>query len=78
MWPKDPFTRSSSLSQVLSEQFSKHIEFEYHDGRVGDIFASSDVSDSVLNMFKGVLSMLQVNIKKSQNVYDMQEVGVCF
>ncbi|KAJ1171299.1 hypothetical protein NDU88_003162 [Pleurodeles waltl] len=74
IWPKDPFTRSSKLTQALAAQLSKPVKFEYSHGRVGAMYAPETVSETVLNIYRGIVNMLQVTIKKTQNVYDLQEI----
>eukprot|EP00079_Xenopus_tropicalis_P020195 XP_012810850.1 PREDICTED: vitellogenin-A2-like [Xenopus tropicalis] len=76
VWPKDPFTRSSKLTQALADQLTKPARFEYSYGRVGDIFVPDDVSDTAVNIYRGILNLLQLTLKKSQNVYDLQESSV--
>nr|CCG55374.1 VtgABIII protein [Latimeria menadoensis] len=75
-WPQDAFIKASKLTQALAVELTKPITFEYSSGRVGNIYAPEDVSDAALNIHRGVLNMLQINIKKTQNIYDLQEVGV--
>ncbi|XP_053549223.1 vitellogenin-A2 [Bombina bombina] len=80
VWPKDPFTLSTKLTKIIADQLTKPVKFEYHNGRVGNIYASDDVSDTVVNIYRGILNLFQMTIKKTQNVYDLQESsigGVC-
>ncbi|MGH0139050.1 UNVERIFIED_CONTAM: hypothetical protein FKN15_070977 [Acipenser sinensis] len=76
IWPKDPFRPAEKLSQALASQLQKPIKFEYSNGRVGNIYCPAEVSETVINIQRGILNMLQINIKKTQNVYELQENGV--
>ncbi|XP_063263462.1 vitellogenin-2-like [Prinia subflava] len=75
-WPTDPFTPSSKLSETISACLSQPFKFEYTEGRVGSIFAPEDCPVLCTNLVRGVLNMLQITIKKSQNVYELQEAGI--
>ncbi|XP_068808764.1 vitellogenin-2-like isoform X2 [Struthio camelus] len=76
IWPKDPFTRSSKITQTVSSCFTRPFKFEYNSGRVGNIYAPEDCSDMCINLVRGMLNMMQITIKKSQNVYELQEAGI--
>ncbi|KAJ1171302.1 hypothetical protein NDU88_003165 [Pleurodeles waltl] len=76
IWPKDLFTRSSKLTQALAAQLSIPVKFEYNHGQVGAIYASDDVSETILNIHRGILNLLQVTIKNKHTVYDLQEEGI--
>ncbi|NXN12818.1 VIT2 protein, partial [Indicator maculatus] len=75
-WPTDPFTPSSRLTQTISACFSQAFKFEYTEGRVGSIFAPEDCPILCTNLVRGILNMMQITIKKSQNVYELQEAGI--
>lgn len=48
--------------------------FEYVSGHIGDIRASAAVSDTVLNIVRGILGFFQVTLKTTQRVYELEEV----
>ncbi|NWS24141.1 VIT2 protein, partial [Polioptila caerulea] len=76
LWPTESFTPSSRLSETIAACLSQPFKFEYTEGRVGSIFAPEDCPILCTNLVRGVLNMLQITIKKSQNVYELQEAGI--
>ncbi|NXR99974.1 VIT2 protein, partial [Oxylabes madagascariensis] len=74
--PTDPFIPSSRLSETIAACLSQPFKFEYTEGRVGSIFAPEDCPILCTNLVRGILNMLQITIKKSQNVYELQEAGI--
>ncbi|XP_050757162.1 vitellogenin-2-like [Gymnogyps californianus] len=75
-WPTDTFTPSSRLTETITACFSQAFKFEYTEGRVGSIFAPEDCPILCTNLVRGILNMIQITIKKSQNVYELQEAGI--
>ncbi|KAM9280688.1 vitellogenin-2-like [Cariama cristata] len=75
-WPTDPFTLSSKLTETIAACFSQAFTFEYTAGRVGSIFTPKDCPILCTNLVRGILNVLQITIKKSQNVYELQEDGI--
>ncbi|OPJ77395.1 hypothetical protein AV530_007724 [Patagioenas fasciata monilis] len=76
IWPRDPFTRSSKISQIVSSCFTRPFKFEYNTGRIGNIYGPEDCPNMCINIVRGILNMMQITIKKSQNVYELQEAGI--
>uniref|UniRef100_A0A663MDP9 Uncharacterized protein n=1 Tax=Athene cunicularia TaxID=194338 RepID=A0A663MDP9_ATHCN len=75
-WPMDPFTPSVRLTETITACFSQAFKFEYTEGKVGNIFAPEDCPILCTNLVRGILNMMQITIKKSQNVYELQEAGI--
>ncbi|XP_062353542.1 vitellogenin-1-like [Cinclus cinclus] len=76
VWPTSSFSRSLKLTQVLTGQLSNPIKFEYSNGHVGNIMAPDSVSDDGLNIYRGIINVLELSIKKMQNSYSLQEAGI--
>lgn len=74
IWPKDPFIPAPKLISALAPQLISPIRFEYVSGVVGRILAPAGVSTMVLNIYRGILNVLQLNIKQTHNIYELQEV----
>uniref|UniRef100_A0A3Q4BUY5 Uncharacterized protein n=1 Tax=Mola mola TaxID=94237 RepID=A0A3Q4BUY5_MOLML len=73
--PKEPFIPAPRLTSALAVQLMTPIKFEYTNGVVGKMFAPEGISTMVLNIYRGILNVLQLNIKQTHNIYEMQEPG---
>lgn len=63
---------------MLTGQLSNPIKFVYSSGHVGTLIAPDSVSDDSLNIYRGVLNVLELSIKKMQHSYTLQEVSFLF
>ncbi|XP_058256178.1 vitellogenin-like [Hemibagrus wyckioides] len=75
IWPQDAFKPATKLTSALNAQLVIPIKYEYANGVVGKIFAPARVSATVLNLHRGILNILQLNLKNTQNVYELHEAG---
>ncbi|KAL2090106.1 hypothetical protein ACEWY4_014794 [Coilia grayii] len=73
---KNTFAASPKLTQRIAAQLSKPLMFEYVKGRVVDIQAPTGVSETVINIVRGILGFLQVTVKTTQKVYELEELSI--
>uniref|UniRef100_H3C2Y7 Vitellogenin 3, phosvitinless n=1 Tax=Tetraodon nigroviridis TaxID=99883 RepID=H3C2Y7_TETNG len=73
---KANFVASPKLAQRLAAQFAKPFMFNYVGGHVSNIHASSGVSDTVVNIVRGILSFFHMTVKTTQRIYELEEVGI--
>ncbi|XP_060629823.2 vitellogenin-2-like [Anolis sagrei] len=81
IWSRDSFTKASKATEILQQCFAQVFKFEYRRGHVGNIYAPKDVGTMCVNIIKGILNLMQITIKESMDVYELQEPGVggtCF
>lgn len=72
---KNNFVASPKLAQRLATQIAKPFMFDYVSGHVSNIHASSGVSDTVVNIVRGILSFFHVTIKATQRIYELEEAS---
>uniref|UniRef100_A0A3B3QFP2 Vitellogenin 3, phosvitinless n=1 Tax=Paramormyrops kingsleyae TaxID=1676925 RepID=A0A3B3QFP2_9TELE len=73
---KSSFVTSPKLTQRVAAELTQPVMFEYVRGQVGDLQAPVEVSHSVLNIVRGILGFLQVTVKTTQNIYELEELGI--
>lgn len=71
---KDGFASAPRVAQRIAAQLAKPFAFEFAAGHVGDIRAAADVSDTVVNIVRGILDFLVLTVKTTQSVYELEEV----
>ncbi|KAE8294103.1 Vitellogenin [Larimichthys crocea] len=73
---KNDFNASPKLSQRIAAQLIKPFMFDYTSGHISAIHASPEVSDTVVNIVRGILGFFQVTVKTTQRIYELVEVGI--
>nr|UPC69857.1 vitellogenin C [Opsariichthys bidens] len=73
---KSDFSSSQKLTKRLSAEFRQPIVFEFSKGQITDIRTVPGVSNSVVNIVRGVLGFLQVTVKTTQSFYELVELGI--
>ncbi|KAM3620307.1 uncharacterized protein V6R79_021373 [Siganus canaliculatus] len=73
---KNSFNASPKLTQRISAQLVKPFVFNYSSGHISDIRASAEISDTVVNIVRGILGFFQVTVKTTQRFYELEEVGI--
>ncbi|XP_029534705.1 vitellogenin 3, phosvitinless [Oncorhynchus nerka] len=73
---KNAFEASPKLTKRIAAELSKPFMFEYAKGRVGDIRTSAEISDTIVNIVRGILGFFQVTVKTTQRVYELEELGI--
>uniref|UniRef100_A0A3Q3K2X2 Vitellogenin domain-containing protein n=1 Tax=Monopterus albus TaxID=43700 RepID=A0A3Q3K2X2_MONAL len=73
---KNDFTAAPKLTERIAAQLAKPFMFDYVGGHVGDIRTSAEVSDTVVNLVRGMLSFFQVTVKTTQKIYELEELGI--
>ncbi|XP_068563229.1 vitellogenin 3, phosvitinless [Cebidichthys violaceus] len=73
---RNRFNASPKLTQRIASQLSKPFVFDYVSGHVSNIRTSIEISDTIVNMVRGMLGMFQVTVKTTQRIYELEEAGI--
>uniref|UniRef100_A0A669BIY9 Vitellogenin 3, phosvitinless n=1 Tax=Oreochromis niloticus TaxID=8128 RepID=A0A669BIY9_ORENI len=73
---KSDFNQSPKLTQRLAAQLAKPFKFEHSNGHVRQIQAAPDVSETTVNIVRGILSFFHATVKTSPTVYELEEAGI--
>ncbi|KAI4904260.1 hypothetical protein NFI96_031791, partial [Prochilodus magdalenae] len=69
------FKAAPNLTKRLANELNRPFTFEYSKGQVGDIKMASEVSNTVVNIVRGIVGFLHVTVKTTQRVYELNEVS---
>ncbi|XP_029285316.1 LOW QUALITY PROTEIN: vitellogenin 3, phosvitinless [Cottoperca gobio] len=73
---KNSFNASLKLTQRIAAQLVKPFMFDYISGHVGDIRTSAEISDTIVNIVRGILGLFQLTVKTTQTIYELEEAGI--
>ncbi|XP_057697303.1 vitellogenin 3, phosvitinless [Corythoichthys intestinalis] len=73
---KNSFIAVPKLTQRIAAQLVKPFMFDFAAGHVGNIHASAEVSDTVVNIIRGILSFFHITVKTTQRFYELEEAGI--
>uniref|UniRef100_UPI0012FE7F31 LIPOVITELLIN (LV-1N, LV-1C) n=1 Tax=Ichthyomyzon unicuspis TaxID=30308 RepID=UPI0012FE7F31 len=75
-WPSDSFYPLTGGYDHFIQQLEVPVRFDYSAGRIGDIYAPPQVTDTAVNIVRGILNLFQLSLKKNQQTFELQETGV--
>uniref|UniRef100_A0A3P9I5U6 Vitellogenin domain-containing protein n=1 Tax=Oryzias latipes TaxID=8090 RepID=A0A3P9I5U6_ORYLA len=75
IWPNDHAEPVVNIPETLAPEFEIPIKFESRNGAVGKIYVPEALSDLLLKIYRGFLSILHLTVKK-KHVYDLKEAGI--
>ncbi|XP_037554173.1 vitellogenin 3, phosvitinless [Nematolebias whitei] len=73
---KNDYEPSPKLVKRIAAQLVKPFKFEYTNGHVSDILASAEISNTVVNIVRGILEFFQVTVKTTHTIYELEEFGL--
>ncbi|KAI5614684.1 vitellogenin 3, phosvitinless precursor, partial [Silurus asotus] len=73
---EDSFQESPNLTKLLAAVLTKPFTFEYTKGQVIVIKTAPDVSNTAVNIVRGILKFLHVTVKTTQRIYELDELGI--
>ncbi|KAM6963044.1 vitellogenin 3, phosvitinless [Aplochiton taeniatus] len=73
---RNAFTPSPKITERMAAELGKPFVFDYSKGQVGDIQAPAEVSETIVNIVRGILGLIHVTIKTTQRVYQLEEAGI--
>ncbi|XP_077572922.1 vitellogenin 3, phosvitinless [Stigmatopora nigra] len=73
---KHSFMAAPKVTQRIAGQLVKPFMFDFTAGHVGNIHASAEVSDTVVNIIRGILSFFHITVKTTQTFYELEEAGI--
>lgn len=75
IFPRQQFVQCPRLTEIYKTQVKDAITFKYKNGRVLDLMAPDQMSKFALNFYKGILNLLDYNLKVNQTYYVSKEVN---
>ncbi|TSM94622.1 Adhesion G protein-coupled receptor L4 [Bagarius yarrelli] len=73
---EDSFKVSPAITKRLADVLTKPFTFDYTNGQVTDIKTAPDVPNMAVNIVRGILKFLHVTVKTTQQIYELDEVGI--
>ncbi|XP_036441837.1 vitellogenin 3, phosvitinless [Colossoma macropomum] len=70
------FKVSPNLTKRLAAELNRPFTFEYSKGQIGDIKTAGEVSNTIVNIVRGIVGFLHVTVKTTQRVYELNELGI--
>ncbi|XP_076880480.1 vitellogenin 3, phosvitinless isoform X2 [Brachyhypopomus gauderio] len=70
------FRPAPNLTKHLAAELTRPFTFEYTKGQVSDIKAAPEVSNTIVNIVRGILGFLHVTIKTTHQAYELFEAGI--
>uniref|UniRef100_A0A8C3A5Q8 Vitellogenin 3, phosvitinless n=1 Tax=Cyclopterus lumpus TaxID=8103 RepID=A0A8C3A5Q8_CYCLU len=73
---KNEFEVSAKLTERIASQLVKPFMFDYVAGHVDNIRSSAEISDTIVNIVRGMLGSFQLTVKITQRIYELEEAGI--